>query len=233
MEWLGLVKNRETLGKYLQEARDSKGITLRLAEKKLHIRKAYLEALEAGDYDNIPSEVYIRGFLRSYAKFLGLPVEQCVRLYEKEKKELLAKVNDELEEYEFDDDDEGTKNGWISNWLVGIIAFFLVVGLGVWYGPSGIRFLNNQTATPQGEAIEVVITTKKNVWVQVWIDGVVHAEGFSMPGEEHRWKGIHEIQIIVGDGSAVNIHTNGFEEGVMTERTETARRIFRVTEKHF
>ena len=202
-------------------------------EKKLHIRKAYLEALEAGDYDNIPSEVYIRGFLRSYAKFLGLPVEKCVRLYEKEKKELLTKVNDELEEYEFDDDDDEPKNDWISNWLVGVVAFFLVVGLGIWYGPNGIRYLNNQIAIPQDESIEVVITTEKNVWVQVWVDGVTRAEGFSIPGEEYRWKGIHEIQIIVGDGSAVNIHINGFEEGVMAERTGTARRTFRVTEKHF
>ncbi len=53
--------------------------------KATRIQVKYLEALESGDHRDLPAEVYVRGFLRSYARYLGLEDEAFVKLYDKEK----------------------------------------------------------------------------------------------------------------------------------------------------
>ncbi|HAE10436.1 MAG TPA: hypothetical protein DCG39_02220 [Opitutae bacterium] len=63
------------IGQKLEEARNRKGISLREASESTKIRGDYLGAFEAGQFDvNLP-EVYLRGFIRLYARFLGLDQE--------------------------------------------------------------------------------------------------------------------------------------------------------------
>lgn len=75
----------ETLGVWLHQARESKGVTLKEAEAATRIRARFLELLEAGDFAAFPGgEVQIRGFLRIYARYLGLSPEEAVARYEVE-----------------------------------------------------------------------------------------------------------------------------------------------------
>ncbi len=60
------------LGETLRRARLSKGITIEDAERVTRIPRKYLEALEIENYGILPAPVYARGFLRSYAGYLGL-----------------------------------------------------------------------------------------------------------------------------------------------------------------
>lgn len=60
------------LGETLRRARLSKGITIEDAERVTRIPRKYLEALEVENYGILPAPVYARGFLRSYAGYLGL-----------------------------------------------------------------------------------------------------------------------------------------------------------------
>jgi cytoskeletal protein RodZ len=62
----------ETSGEQLRRARQERLLTLEQAARATHIRQAYLEALEAGELDRLPSRVQARGFLRAYAAYLGL-----------------------------------------------------------------------------------------------------------------------------------------------------------------
>lgn len=61
----------ENLGEYIKKEREKKGITLEEAAKATRIGKTYLKAIEEGDF-SIQSPVFMKGFLRSYADFLGL-----------------------------------------------------------------------------------------------------------------------------------------------------------------
>ncbi len=73
----------EALGKSLREAREARGLTLEDVEKATRIRARYLEALEAGQFEALPSAVQARGFLRNYARHVGLdPSETMTRLEE-------------------------------------------------------------------------------------------------------------------------------------------------------
>ena len=63
------------IGQKLEEARNRKGISLREASESTKIRGDYLTAFESSSFDiNLP-EVYLRGFVRLYARFLDLDQE--------------------------------------------------------------------------------------------------------------------------------------------------------------
>ncbi|MBN1965866.1 MAG: helix-turn-helix domain-containing protein, partial [Anaerolineae bacterium] len=64
--------NAEALGQLLRAAREDRELTLEDAERALRIRVRFLEAFETGAYQNLPGLVQARGFLRNYARFLGL-----------------------------------------------------------------------------------------------------------------------------------------------------------------
>jgi cytoskeleton protein RodZ len=72
----------QSVGEQLKQARLARGLTLDQAAGTTRIRRHYLEALERDDRGSLPSAVQGRGFLRLYAGYLGLPVEQLVDLWE-------------------------------------------------------------------------------------------------------------------------------------------------------
>jgi len=65
----------ESVGSQLRLAREAQRVTLEQASRATHIRLHYLQALEAGEFDALPSMVQARGFIRAYATFLGLNPE--------------------------------------------------------------------------------------------------------------------------------------------------------------
>jgi len=72
------------LGHLLIEARTAKNLSLADVEQATRIRQKYLEALEGAAYDVLPRGATARGFLRSYARFLGLDVDDALRRYAQE-----------------------------------------------------------------------------------------------------------------------------------------------------
>src|SRR5512138_2569374 len=77
-----MSSDSEALGNELREARQQRDLTLDQAEKQTRIRAKYLEALEQGNYTVLPTPVQTRGFLRNYARFLGLDGDLMVAQYD-------------------------------------------------------------------------------------------------------------------------------------------------------
>jgi transcriptional regulator with XRE-family HTH domain len=69
------------LGRLLAETRTANDLSLADVEAVIRVRQKYLEALESGDYATLPRGATSRGFLRNYARFLGIDVEQAMVLY--------------------------------------------------------------------------------------------------------------------------------------------------------
>lgn len=75
----------EKLGIWLCQAREAKGCTLEEAEESTRIRAHFLELLENGDFSALPGgDVQVRGFLRIYARFLDLPLDEVLARYNAE-----------------------------------------------------------------------------------------------------------------------------------------------------
>ncbi len=66
------------LGEEFRSAREARGLSLSDVAERLHIRSVYLAAIEDEDWHVIGAPVYVRGFMRTYARFLGLDPEAAV-----------------------------------------------------------------------------------------------------------------------------------------------------------
>jgi cytoskeleton protein RodZ len=69
------------LGERFRAAREARGLSLSEVSEQIRIRSVYLAAIEEENWSAIGAPVYIRGFLRTYARFLGLDPEEVVSAF--------------------------------------------------------------------------------------------------------------------------------------------------------
>ena len=62
----------ETIGEHLKRVRKVCGYSLEDVARITKINLRYLEAIENDEFSKLPGETFLHGFLRSYAKFLGI-----------------------------------------------------------------------------------------------------------------------------------------------------------------
>jgi cytoskeleton protein RodZ len=68
-------------GEKLRREREMRGVTLDEISESTKISRRHLESLEKEDFDSLPGGIFNRGFVRAYARFLGLDEEQAVADY--------------------------------------------------------------------------------------------------------------------------------------------------------
>jgi len=72
----------ESIGEFFKQVRDTKGLTLDDVALKTRIHPDFLIALEEGNFTKLPDQVFAKGFVRSYARSLGLDEEDAMRRFE-------------------------------------------------------------------------------------------------------------------------------------------------------
>jgi len=75
-------KKSLSFGRYLQDIRLSKGISLETVAEETMIRIDNLLLIEGENHDNLPDEVFVKGFLRAFAKAIGADEDEAVRRYQ-------------------------------------------------------------------------------------------------------------------------------------------------------
>ena len=70
-----------SFGEELRREREIRGISLKEISDATKISKRFLEALERNDHKTLPAPVFTRGFVREYARYVGLNVEEMVNRY--------------------------------------------------------------------------------------------------------------------------------------------------------
>ncbi|MBI5394337.1 MAG: helix-turn-helix domain-containing protein [Verrucomicrobia bacterium] len=71
----------DNIGQQLRAARERKKITLEAAAQATKIKGEHLSALEANQFDDIEAPVYVKGFIKIYARFLGIEEKPLVEAY--------------------------------------------------------------------------------------------------------------------------------------------------------
>ena len=62
-------------------AREARHLSLSDVSEHIHIRSVYLQGIEEEDWSSIGAPVYVRGFIRTYARFLAIDAERCVEYF--------------------------------------------------------------------------------------------------------------------------------------------------------
>ncbi|MFM5819079.1 RodZ domain-containing protein [Aeromonas sanarellii] len=70
-------------GQLLRNAREQLGWTREQVASRIHLRLTLIAAIEADTYDKHTSHTFIRGYLRAYAKLVGIPEETILAAYDK------------------------------------------------------------------------------------------------------------------------------------------------------
>ena len=81
----------DRLGETLRKVREHRRLSIKQVSEDIKARVKYLEYLEAGRYDLLPANVYVRGLVKNYAEYLGLPSNQAIRVYDRERLEMEVK----------------------------------------------------------------------------------------------------------------------------------------------
>lgn len=77
----------KTVGEVLKSERRKKRISLIEAEKATKIRQKYLMALEKNRFQSLPEMAFSRGFVKTYASFLGLEKEKILAIFRRDWKQ--------------------------------------------------------------------------------------------------------------------------------------------------
>ena len=115
----------EDFGSYLKHERELRGVPLEeiSGATKIHIR--FLKALEENSFDELPGEVFIKGYIRSYANTIGSDVEEMLNIY-KESVELKNQENLPAEE----PSSKGSQKNYLSFGLMALGFLGLLFGVG-------------------------------------------------------------------------------------------------------
>ncbi len=158
-------------GERLRAARLSMGYDLAKIASELHLTNAVVEALEADDFQNVGARVFVRGYLRNYARVVGMPVESVLRQFDEKWPDDAAR-HSMVRESPTLPADGGPSRGW-----AGAMTWFLVLGLVVlflmwWRGyldeivPEQIR----SSIVANGPATSVLVTPEEEAAVPLPLD---------------------------------------------------------------
>ena len=116
----------EAIGAELSGARITQGMQIAEVAQLLRISKHYLKDLEAGAFDQLPGPTYVSGYLRSYARVIGLDAVALTNRY----RELLNGESAAIH-YKFPVDSQHPQQSGAM--VASIIVIFAIVGYGGWY----------------------------------------------------------------------------------------------------
>ena len=122
------TKNRR-VGDELRARREALDISLHKVEVATKIRGKYLRAIEASNFTDLPNDVYSRGFVKQYARYLGLPSADIVKRYQAERgqeKVLVKQTKPRALDFRL-----GATSRWVAS-LAALSAVALIVGYLLW-----------------------------------------------------------------------------------------------------
>jgi cytoskeletal protein RodZ len=76
-----MTQEQIAFGRRLQKEREARSLTLAEIAKVTKIPERVLDHLESGAWQSLPAEVFVRGFLKSYCRLVGLDADETVRHY--------------------------------------------------------------------------------------------------------------------------------------------------------
>jgi cytoskeleton protein RodZ len=152
------------IGQILEKARKERGLTLDEVEYATKIRKRYLAGLEREDFGALPDAVYARGFLKTYANYLGLDGEELSRELKDRRKPRRERGFDYGTQKKSDFDrplinpgeltsarrHKGISGSTILTFVVAIIALAAVVGT-LYFVGRGVQNSSENPAPPAEE----------------------------------------------------------------------------------
>ena len=115
----------ETLGGWFQQARERQGFSLEQIASKTRIPQRHLQALEEEDFASLPAKVFTKGFVRSYARALGLDEDEALQLFLTSSSNFYDRTQEEQQHIQVTLQTAHRKR---FNWNLVVILFLIIAG---------------------------------------------------------------------------------------------------------
>lgn len=244
----------ESIGEALRSAREAQGHSIQDVSVATRVRGPYLEAIERDEFQDLGSPVYVKGFLRAYATFLGLDPEPIVAAYR-------AKAGGDEQPPVFQGGLRPIEAGFggfggrrrprrrLNWWVLGSVAATIVIlaGMVSLFGgdrepatgpevalpptttvPPAVAPVPEATTTtrPPSSGVRVVVRYEGPSWSLVRADGEQVFQGIPAAGERRTFRASRQLELTLGDAGVVEVSVNGRELGPVGSPGEVWRGTF-------
>jgi hypothetical protein len=220
------------LGDEFRAAREARHLTLSDVSEQIHIRSVYLQSIEAEEWSAIAAPVYVRGFLRTYARFLGLDPEAAVARLAAMLGESGSRIPEPTAVKPIRMRRRSGPSVWL--WVAGVVALALVTVVA--YKALEFRAAPKEPAVaadsaqagpvagtpaprhdvvpllvtppPAKSARTLVVSITSTSWLLVKIDGAQMVEGIYPAGTVKKFHG-KSASIRAGNAGGVDLTVNG------------------------
>lgn len=214
----GMGSREKGFGAYLRGGRIKAGLSFDEIAGKLFLPAKTLKNLEEENHSELLEPVYVLGFVKSYADFLGLRVEKALLLYRESHRRWKAREEDIRR--------RARRKKYVRAWLGGGLATFLLIFLFTLLGLGLIHvFVLDKKVQEKEVAQTEKAFTEKKIAVQrrirldvffsessslkIMIDGN-HPQSFIMgPGERLEFDAEKTYNIMIGNAAGVRLFLNG------------------------
>ncbi|WP_394653351.1 helix-turn-helix domain-containing protein [uncultured Sphingomonas sp.] len=174
-------------GDRLRAAREAQGLSLADVAARTRIPQRHLESIEAGTYENLPSQTYAMGFARAYARAVGVDEVALAADVREELNRSWDRPSHAVPAYQVEEPSRTPPKGLVWGGL--IVAILLIAGVGLWYGTDlfrgGFPSFSTTAAAPSAEVAvpvpttvapapaptasdQVTVTATDEVWVRIY-----------------------------------------------------------------
>ncbi|HEY6449994.1 MAG TPA: RodZ domain-containing protein, partial [Candidatus Cybelea sp.] len=205
---------QDALGERFRRAREARGLSLSDVAEQIKIRALYLAAIEDENWKAIGVPVYVRGFLRTYARFLGIDPEEAVAAFNRTQPTPPPPPGEERKSTRRDV--QAARRGSPLVWIAAAVAVLLIAFVvyneltmrGIQFAPSTARASAAPSSTvaapvipppnPKREAALAGANTLALVlsapsWLRVTVDGNVSMEGTFPAGTSKKFHGKNAV----------------------------------------
>lgn len=153
-----MMENDKNPGEQLASIRQQRGYTVEYVANKLHLRARIIELIENNEFHLLPEPVFVKGYLRAYAKLLGTSPEPYLAIfnnqYADEKKPERALLWQQSKR-------ESHKAEHIIRWFTLLFALGVIVAVGIWWQKNrDNQQVFSAKSTPTDLSLNQTLTTE-------------------------------------------------------------------------
>jgi cytoskeletal protein RodZ len=219
-----------SFGRYLQAIRLEKKISLEQVSQQTRIGLGNLLLIEQEDHERLPAVVYVKGFLRSYAKAIGADGDEVIRRYESR-----LDVVEKISSSEFSS--KKTARGIWRKLLVSVVLLICIIGLSIFavvlfrQAPDVDTALEQMSAAEKKQAVDTPaekqsletdikpakavpekfllhVTAVEDTWLKVIMDEKEPAEYSLKSGDRIELEAAAGFNLLIGNAGGVKITLN-------------------------
>jgi cytoskeleton protein RodZ len=230
------------LGGRFRAAREARGLALSEVADQIRIRSVYLAAIEDANWSAIGAPVYVRGFIRTYARFLKLDPEEAVAAFNRTQPEATAPpAPSEPAGRALTPPRRSGLLVWIAGAIAVLLVAFVVYNELTMHGESTAQVPAateaptvsaeaspppaTPTPIPASAASSLALVLSAPSWLRVTVDGNVSMEGTFPAGTSKTFHGKSAL-VRSGNAGGVEIYVDGKDRGKLGKSGDVVEQSF-------